>query len=176
MEEHLRPAEHRAGADWPLHFARRMDLHAQRLAVANRDLNAARGDQRQSASRISDRRIGEPLTGANHPLAPVEGEAIVEQVQVVAEASFVGGAPIAAEISSNPLRRPEPTRTYPAPEVWPVFTPFAQGAIRNSPLIETIRRGGRRLRRVALRESAILAKAGRRRSRRAMVVRSRALE
>ncbi len=58
----------------------------------------------------------------------------------------------------------------------PVFTPFTHGAFSSSSLIVEIRRGGWRLRRRAVRESEILAKAGMRSSRRVSVARSRALE
>ncbi len=84
--------------------------------------------------------------------------------------------PTTAAISPTPLRRPEPTSTYLAPKVWPVFTPVAQGASSSSSLIDSIRRGGRTLRSSALRESAILAKAGIASRRRVRATRSPALE
>ena len=60
--------------------------------------------------------------------------------------------------------------------MWPVFTPVTQGAISSSSLIVAIRRGGWTLRNRAVRESAILAKAGSASRRRVSVIRSKALE
>src|SRR4029453_5394311 len=84
--------------------------------------------------------------------------------------------PRTAEISVVESWVPEPTSTYPAPSVCPVFTPFTQGTRLSSVLGGGTWRGWSALRRVAPFESTIRANSLLRIRIEARVTRSRGLE
>jgi hypothetical protein len=81
------------------------------LPLPQPDRDAAVGAQRQRAAGVADRRFGERPTGPHRDAAAVLREAVLEQIEVVAEAVFVGRRADRDGDQSTPSRRPDPTST-----------------------------------------------------------------
>src|SRR5918994_929487 len=85
------------------------------------------------------------------------------------------GAPSTTETRVVPFRVPEPTRTYPASSVWPVFTPFTHGT-RSRELRLVTSRESLPVRNMALGVSTMRRKIGCLRNRSVSAARSAAVE